>query len=377
MSQSFGPNPGDRGQMIDLLRTAVDRGVTFFDTAEVYGPFVNEELVGEALAPVRDQVVIATKFGFAFDADGRQTGLSSQPDTSGARWTVVAAARHRSHRPAVPAPGRPAGADRRSRRDGQRTDRGGQGPPLRPVRGRRPHHPPGPRRAPGHRAAERVLAVLARTGRRDHPGPGGARHRAGAVQPARHAASSPAASTRPPSSAHGDIRANLPASPPRPARPTRPWSTCSAASPTARTPHRRRSRWPGCSPSSRGSSPSPAPGAWNGWMKTSAPSRPADHQRPRCHRHRGRPDPRGGRPVSRSHAADDRPLTRPQQRRGLPDEPGRRDTCSDWVSPTRPTSTVPCGPGTRPGYRSVFVRLTCCCPISQRYHGWLVKRPSA
>jgi len=80
MSQSFGPNPGDRGQMIDLLRTAVDRGVTFFDTAEVYGPFVNEELVGEAFAPVRDQVVIATKFGFAFDADGRQSGLSSQPE---------------------------------------------------------------------------------------------------------------------------------------------------------------------------------------------------------------------------------------------------------------------------------------------------------
>src|SRR6201999_2608021 len=80
MSQSFGPNPGDRGQMIDLLRTAVDRGVTFFDTAEVYGPLVNEELVGEALAPVRGQVVIATKFGFAFDADGHQSGLSSQPD---------------------------------------------------------------------------------------------------------------------------------------------------------------------------------------------------------------------------------------------------------------------------------------------------------
>ncbi|HEY6500874.1 MAG TPA: aldo/keto reductase [Streptosporangiaceae bacterium] len=80
MSQSFGPNPGDRGQMIDLLRTAVDRGVTFFDTAEVYGPFVNEELVGEAFAPIRDQVVIATKFGFAFDTDGHQSGLSSQPD---------------------------------------------------------------------------------------------------------------------------------------------------------------------------------------------------------------------------------------------------------------------------------------------------------
>lgn len=80
MSQSFGPNPGDSGQMINLLRAAVDLGVTFFDTAEVYGPFVNEELVGKALAPVRDQVVIATKFGFAFDGQGRQAGLSSRPD---------------------------------------------------------------------------------------------------------------------------------------------------------------------------------------------------------------------------------------------------------------------------------------------------------
>src|ERR671939_481689 len=64
MSQSFGPNPGDRDDMIAVLRGAVERGVTFFDTAEVYGPFVNEELVGEALEPFRDQVVIATKFGF-------------------------------------------------------------------------------------------------------------------------------------------------------------------------------------------------------------------------------------------------------------------------------------------------------------------------
>jgi aryl-alcohol dehydrogenase-like predicted oxidoreductase len=80
MSQSFGPNPGDRGQMIELLRAAVDRGVTLFDTAEVYGPFINEELVGEALAPVREQVVIATKFGFAFDEQNRQTGLSSRPE---------------------------------------------------------------------------------------------------------------------------------------------------------------------------------------------------------------------------------------------------------------------------------------------------------
>ena len=66
--------------MISLIRAAVDRGVSLFDTAEVYGPFVNEELVGEALRPVRDRVVIATKFGFDIDADGRQVGLSSRPE---------------------------------------------------------------------------------------------------------------------------------------------------------------------------------------------------------------------------------------------------------------------------------------------------------
>jgi aryl-alcohol dehydrogenase-like predicted oxidoreductase len=80
MSQSYGPPPGDRQDMIAFIRAAVERGVTFFDTAEVYGPFVNEELVGEALAPVRHQVVIATKFGFAFAAEGRQTGLNSRPE---------------------------------------------------------------------------------------------------------------------------------------------------------------------------------------------------------------------------------------------------------------------------------------------------------
>jgi aryl-alcohol dehydrogenase-like predicted oxidoreductase len=67
--------------MITFLRAAVERGVTLFDTAEVYGPFHNEELVGAALRPLRDQVVIATKFGFSFDSDGRQTGVSSKPDS--------------------------------------------------------------------------------------------------------------------------------------------------------------------------------------------------------------------------------------------------------------------------------------------------------
>ncbi len=79
MSQSYGPNPGDRNEMIAVLRGAVDRGVTFIDTAEVYGPYANEELVGEALAPVRDQVVIATKFSWRIE-DGKSVGLDSRPE---------------------------------------------------------------------------------------------------------------------------------------------------------------------------------------------------------------------------------------------------------------------------------------------------------
>src|SRR5215510_13131616 len=81
MSFSYGP-PKDKQEMISLLRSAVERGVTFFDTAEVYGPFTNEELVGEALAPFRGQVVIATKFGFKLKPNGEPgwLGLDSRPE---------------------------------------------------------------------------------------------------------------------------------------------------------------------------------------------------------------------------------------------------------------------------------------------------------
>src|SRR5258705_10837605 len=78
MSASDGP-AADKQDMILLIRTAVERGITFFDTAEGYGPFTNEELLGEALAPVRDQVVIATKFGFKFEGD-KQSGTDSRPE---------------------------------------------------------------------------------------------------------------------------------------------------------------------------------------------------------------------------------------------------------------------------------------------------------
>src|SRR5260370_35225861 len=80
MSYGYGP-AGDKQEMILLIRAALERGVTFFDTAEAYGPFANEELVGEALAPYRDKVVIATKFGFKFDPNtGALNGVDSRPE---------------------------------------------------------------------------------------------------------------------------------------------------------------------------------------------------------------------------------------------------------------------------------------------------------
>ena len=85
LSHGYGPAT-DTGQAISLIRAAVERGVTFFDTAEVYGPYLNEEVVGEALAPIRGQVVIATKFGFTFGEDNKQQILNSRPEHI--RWAV-------------------------------------------------------------------------------------------------------------------------------------------------------------------------------------------------------------------------------------------------------------------------------------------------
>src|SRR5437660_2481362 len=81
MGLSYGYGPAaDKQEAISLIRSAVDRGITFFDTAEAYGPFTNEELLGEALAPFRTQVVIATKFGFKFEGNGGQSGTDSRPE---------------------------------------------------------------------------------------------------------------------------------------------------------------------------------------------------------------------------------------------------------------------------------------------------------
>ena len=122
----------------NLLRAAVDLGVTFFDTAEVYGPYTNEELVGEALAPFRDKVVIATKFGFKIDPDGQADGLDSRPEhiREAAEGSLKRLKTDRIDL-LLPAPGRPQRADRGRGWRGEGPDQRGQGQAFRPVGGRR------------------------------------------------------------------------------------------------------------------------------------------------------------------------------------------------------------------------------------------------
>ncbi len=190
MSFSYGP-PKDKQEMITLLRAAVERGVTFFDTAEVYGPFTNEELVGEALAPFRGQVVIATKFGFDSSPDldprGMQgaPGLNSRPEHikqavegSLKRLRVETIDLLYQHRvdPDVPIED-VAGAVKE-------LIRAGQGQALRSLRSRRADDPSRPRRPAGHGPPERILAVDENAREGSDPDPRGARHRLRAVQPA-------------------------------------------------------------------------------------------------------------------------------------------------------------------------------------------------
>ena len=183
LSANYG-DPVDTEHGNSLIRGAHDQGVTFFDTAEAYGPFTNETLVGEAIEPIRDQIVIATKFGFGYDGATR-TGLDSRPETIiRAVGGLAAAAANRPHRPALPAPRRPRRADRGRRRDGQGADRGRQGRPLRPVRGQRGHDPPRPRRPARRRGAERVLDLGPRPRSRGAARLRGARHRVRALEPA-------------------------------------------------------------------------------------------------------------------------------------------------------------------------------------------------
>ena len=185
MSFGYGPPP-DRNEMIALLRAAVERGVTFFDTAEVYGPFTNEELVGEALAPVRETVVIATKFGFKSTATAASAGLDSRPE----RIRQVAEASLKrlqtdridlfyQHRvdPEVPIED-VAGTVKDLIREGKVRHFGLSEAGVQ-------DDPPRPRGAAGHRGPERVLAVVAAPRGGAAADARGAGHRLRALQPAR------------------------------------------------------------------------------------------------------------------------------------------------------------------------------------------------
>ena len=234
MSFGYGPPPSKQ-EMIALIRAAVERGVTFFDTAEVYGPFTNEELVGEALAPVRDQVVIATKFGFNIDPATATAGRPGQParaHQAGRRSVAEAAQRSTPSTCSISTASIPnvpiedvAGAVKDLIRQGKVRHFG-------LSEAGRADHPPRPCGAAGHGAAERIFAVVARAG--DRRSCRRSRSSASASSPsARWArASSPARSTRTPTFDSTRLPQHpCRASRRRPARRTRRWSTCSATSP--------------------------------------------------------------------------------------------------------------------------------------------------
>ena len=186
MGISFGYGPAtSREEGIAIIRAAVDGGVTFFDTAEAYGPFTNEELVGEALGPVRDQVVIATKFGFKFEG-GKQAGLDSRPahirevaDASLKRLKTDRIDLFYQHRVDPERPDR----GRRGRGEGSHSRRQGQA--LRSLRSGRADDSSCACRPAGDRAAERVLAVVAGTRTGGVADARGIGHRIRALQPAR------------------------------------------------------------------------------------------------------------------------------------------------------------------------------------------------
>ena len=129
ISANYGP-PADKTRASRSFVTAHERGVTFFDTAEVYGPFTNEELVGEALAPFRDKVVIATKFGFDIEARWAEQPAGTHQE---GRRGVTQASEDRPHRSLLPASRRSRRADRRRGRHGQGSDQAGKGPALRSL----------------------------------------------------------------------------------------------------------------------------------------------------------------------------------------------------------------------------------------------------
>ena len=160
ISANYGP-PADRNQGIKVIRAAHEKGVTFFDTAEVYGPYTNEDLVGEALAPFRDKVVIATKFGFDLDSRWSQQPTGAHQESGRG---LAQAPQDRPHRSLLPASRRSQSADRRRGGRDQGSHQGGKGPALRPLRGERENHSPSARRSTGDGSSDRILAHGKRPG---------------------------------------------------------------------------------------------------------------------------------------------------------------------------------------------------------------------
>ena len=178
--------PPTASESIKLIRAAVERGITFFDTAEVYGPFTNEELVGEALEPFKGQVVIATKFGGQIGPGKAPLDLE-QPARAhqGGRRGLVEAAPRRRHRSLLSASRRSERADRGRGRRRERLDRGGEGQALRLIGSGCAHDSARARRATRRRGAERVFALVSSARAGSAADARGAWHRPRAVRPAR------------------------------------------------------------------------------------------------------------------------------------------------------------------------------------------------
>ena len=186
MSFAFTGAGSDDAESIRTIHRALDLGVNFIDTAEVYGPYVNEELVGQGDQgpPRRGRARHQVRHDLAHRSRARAARQQPGQHPHG-RGGVAATAGHRPHRPLLPTPGRPQHPDRGHHRRRRRTDRRGQGPPHRAVGGVGRHDPPRTRRAPDHRAAVGVLAVDPRPGARGAAAVARARHRLRAVLAAR------------------------------------------------------------------------------------------------------------------------------------------------------------------------------------------------
>ena len=207
MSEFYGPTNED--EAIATIHRALELGIDFLDTADMYGPFTNERLVGRAIAGRRDEVVLATKFGNERPEDGSWVRMNGRPEYVRSRARPRCAARGGSHRSLLPAP---RGQDRPHRGDRGRDGRagaGGQGALPRALRGLAGHHPARARRAPDHGAAERVLALD--PGRRSRSCPPCASSASASSPTARSAAgSSPAASATRPTCREDDFRRRHP-----------------------------------------------------------------------------------------------------------------------------------------------------------------------